>query len=430
MSIQKRTPNGKKKKKFNPIVTFLKIVVSIVLIFCVAATGAAFAYYKATGSSKKDAIQENKPSLVEALMKKGIKLNVAVFGVDDDGTRTDVMFVVHFDSKDKKTSIISLPRDTRVSIVDSVRQKLNAEGRYYQSPTKLNAVHSYSGKEMGADNTVLQIEDLLGISIDHYIKVDLKAFRKIVDTIGGVEVDVPRDMYYMDPVQNLSINLKAGVQTLNGDKAEQLVRFRSYKQGDLERVKVQQMFLKEFAKKVLSSETILKNLPDYISTLYSDIETNITMGDALKYVNYIKRIDVNNMTMETIPGVAPKTVGPSYYLYDVEGTRELVDRVFYGIGEEGIEDGTSKAKAIEVSNGGTVAGLAAKTAENLKKDGYHVTGVATYNGEKNDYTRIVVKEKGVGEDLKKYFTDSRIQVDASLLSAETDIKIILGLKEK
>ncbi len=431
MSVQKRTTSGKRKKKFNPIATFFKIVVSIVLIFCVAAGGAAFAYYKVTGGSTKDAVQENKPNFVEALLKKGIKLNVAVFGVDDDGTRTDVMFVVHFDSKDKKTSIISLPRDTRVSIADSVLEKLKAEGNYYQTPTKLNAIHAYSGKEMGPENAVLQIENLLGINIDHYVKVDLKAFRKIVDTIGGVEVDVPQDMYYPDPEQNLYINLKAGVQTLDGDKAEQLVRFRKYVQGDLDRVKVQQMFLKEFAKKVMSSETILKNLPDYISVLYNDVETDVTMADALKYVNYIKRVDVNNMTMETIPGVAQNIGDVSYYINDPEATQELVDRVFYGIGEEGTtEAGSSKGKAIEVSNGGTVAGLAARTAGKLKEDGYTVTGVATYNGEKNDYTRIVVKEKGMGEDLKKYFTDSRIQVDSSMLSAETDIKIILGLKEE
>lgn len=423
----------KKKKKFNPVATFFKIVISMVLIFSVAAGGAAFAYYKITGGNldKEDEnSSSDKPGIVEALMKKDMKLNVAIFGVDGDGTRTDVMFVVHFDSANKSTSLVSLPRDTRVTVADEVRQRLNERGRYYQSPTKLNAIHSYSGKETGCEDAVLQIEDLLGIQIDHYVKVDLDVFRKIVDTIGGVEVDVPQDMYYVDPYQDLYINLKKGPQLLDGDKAEQLVRFRKYVQGDVARVEVQQLFLKAFAKKVLSSDSIKKNLPDYISMLYNDVVTDITLVDALKYVNYIKFIDMNNITMDTIPGVGQNVGDVSYYLHDSEETQELVDKVFYGIGQDEDQEDGSKGLNIEVANGGTVQGLAGRTGNKLQEQGFTVTSVSTYTGEKQDYTRIIVKEKGIGEDLKEFFDDARVVVDDSMLSAETDIKIIIGNKQK
>ncbi len=428
-------PNGmKKKKKFNPVATFFKIVISMVMVFCIAAGGAAFAYYKITGGfpgGKDSDTGGNKTTLVDAIMKKDIKLNVAIFGVDGDGTRTDVIFVVHFDSGKKQTSLVSIPRDTRVTIAESVQEKLDKEGRYYQSPTKINAVHSYSGKEMGCENAVLQLEDLLGIQIDHYVKVDLDAFRKIVDTIGGVEVDVPQDMNYEDPYQDLYIHLKAGKQLLDGDKAEQLVRFRKYVQGDVDRVQVQHLFLKEFAKKVLSSESIKKNLPDYISVVYSDVVTDVTLVDALKYVNYINYVDVNNITMDTIPGAGMNIGGASYYINDPEATQELVDKVFYGIGETGTEEGAgSKGLNIEVANGGTVQGLAGKTGNMLQEKGYTVTSVSTYSGDKTDYTRIVVKEKGIGDDLKQYFDEARIVVDSSLISPETDIKIIIGDKQQ
>jgi len=428
MSTQK-TPVRKKKKKYSPIKIFFKIVLSIVLVFCLAAGGAAFAYSKITG---KPLLNEDdgdrKPNMVEALLKKGMKLNVAVFGVDGDGTRTDVMFVVHFDSKARTTNVISVPRDTRVSITSEIQDKLEEQGKYYQSPTKLNAVHSYSGKDMGCENAVLQIEDILGVDIDHYVKVDLVAFRKIVDTIGGVEVDVPQDMYYSDPYQDLFINLKAGPQTLDGNKAEQLVRFRKYVQGDVDRVSVQQLFLKALAKKVLSSESIIKNLPDYISVLYKDVKTDITLTDALKYVNYIKSIDTDKITMETLPGVGQNIGGGSYYIYDIEETRTMVDRLFLGMGGQEV---ASKDKNIEVSNGGSTQGLAGKFGQLLKQNGYQITGVSTYTGDdKEGYTRILVKNKGEGDDLKQYFSDGRVVVDDSLLSADVDIKIILGTDEE
>lgn len=427
---------NRKKKRRNPITVFFRTAASIVLVFCIVAGGAVFAYHKLIGETANSQTSEAKPqgntnNFIDSILGKGIKLNVAVFGVDGDGTRTDVMFVVHFDSKQKKVGLISLPRDTRVTLTNEIQTDLEKAGRYYQSPTKLNAVHAYSGKEMGCKNTVLQIEDLLGVKIDHYVKIDFEGFRSIVDAIGGVEVDVPQDMKYSDPYQDLYINLKAGVQVLDGEKAEQLVRFRRYKEGDVARVEVQQQFLKAFAEKIVNTDTLLNNLPSLISTAYNYVETDVTLVDALKYARYITDVDMNNTTMELLPGTAQYVGNVSYYLCDEEETKKVVDRVFYGIEEETpvtIET-SSKDKKIEVSNGGYTQGLAGKTRDKLKKEGYQITSVTTYQEEKLDYTRIIVGTDGMGEDLKQYFDDSKIEVNESLLSPGTDIKIILGTNE-
>ena len=219
---------------------------------------------------------------------------------------------------------------------------------------------------------------------------------------------------------------------MDGDKAEQLVRFRSYPMGDIARVEVQQRFLKAFAEKVTSSDTIIKNIPDYISMLYNDVQTDVTLADALKYVNYISMVDPAKIKMETLPGIPEEIAGVSYYIYNEEETKEMVNRIFYGIG---LEDDTeeqandSKKYNIEVANGGYTEGLAGRVSNRLKSDGYTVSGVSTYTGTKQEYTRIIVKEQGVGEDLKDYFSDARIEVDDSLLSADTDIKIIIGTKQ-
>ncbi len=207
---QRNIPREKQKKKSGLLATFFKIVFSIILVFCIGAGGAAFAYYKITGgfsSEKTDkpvSSNAKNTSFLDALKKKNLKINVAVFGVDGDGTRTDVMFVVHFDSEEQRTSLVSMPRDTRVKIASDVVSYMEKESKYYQSPTKLNAVHAYVGKEKGPEMTVKQLEDILGIEIDHYVKLDLNAFRKIVDAIGGVEVDVPQNMFYEDPYQDRS----------------------------------------------------------------------------------------------------------------------------------------------------------------------------------------------------------------------------------
>ena len=422
----------KKKKQFHPVKMFFKIVISIVAAFLVLSGGAAFAYYKITGESPFGTVDISNASdmnFLDALLKRNVKMNVAVFGTDKDGARTDVMFVIHYDSAQESMDLVSLPRDTRVSVCDEVVQNYQAGGHVYNQVTKLNAIHSYSAGDMACENTVLQIEDLLGISIDHYIKIDLDAFRKIVDAVGGVEVDVPQDMDYEDPAQDLYIHLDAGLQTLDGDEAEQLVRYRKYPTGDEGRIEVQQLFLKALAQKVLSSETILKNLPDYIDVLYKDVETDISLTDALKYVNYIEKIDLNKITMQTIPGAGQYIGGVSYFVHDAAGTAELVDQIFYqtNAGTDGSTD--SKPLTIEVCNGGNVAGLAGRFTETLEADGYTLTEPTNYTGTQSAQTRIQVKSEGVGEDLVSYFTDAKIEVAPEEVPAGADIRIILGTKE-
>ena len=429
---------AKRKKKFNPFKTFFKIVCSMVSVFLVLAGGAAFAYYKVTGdvpfANQEIITSASDMNLLDAFLKRDIKMNVAVFGVDKDGTRTDVIFVAHYDSAQKSVNLVSLPRDTRVSICDEVRANLDAAGRSYNQVAKLNAVHSYSGKEMGAQNAVLQIEDLLGIKIDHYVKIDLEGFRQVVDAVGGVDVDVPQDMYWdMRDTGDPLINLKKGMQHLDGDKAEQLVRFRRYADGDVGRIQVQQLFLKALAEKVLSTESIIKNLPDYIKIFYEYVETDITLTDALKYANYINKLDMSRISMETLPGVGQYVGNVSYFLHDAEATKEMVDRVFYNVAPvvpEGETPADSKALLIEVSNGGDVTGLAGRVSEKLAAEGYRMAEATTYSGEQKDYTRIQVKEAGIGGDLVQYFDKAEVEVAPSEIGANADIRIVLGTNEK
>lgn len=429
MSGKRKAP--KRRKKFNPVKTFLKIVCSMVLVFVILAGGACFGYYKITGNVpfRGDGITTNvgDMNILDALLGRNIKMNVAVFGVDKDETRTDVVFVVHYDSEQESISLVSVPRDTRVNVCGEVEDLLG--GSY--GVTKFNAVHAYGGKENGPKAAMLQLEDLLGIKIDHYVKVNFDALVEIVDAVGGVEVDVPQDMKWdMSDTGDITIDLKKGLQTLDGNKALQLVRFRRYADGDVGRIQVQQLFLKALAEKVLSTENIVKNLGDYIEVMYKYVDTDVTLTDALKYANYIKKIDMEKISMETLPGVGQYVGGVSYFIHDAAATREMVDRVFYSIAPVVNEDGTvdTRSLLIEVSNGGNVTGLAGRFTEKLAGDGYRMAEATTFHGEQVDYTRIQVKEEGIGADLVSYFDDARVEVAPAEVGS-ADIRIILGTNE-
>jgi LCP family protein required for cell wall assembly len=367
---------------------------------------------------------------------KQIKTNVAVFGADKGGSRTDVMFVVTFDSETKKIGVLSVPRDTRVTMTDEMQKELKALGKFIPNKgvAKINEVHAYAPNDKRNEYSVMQLENLLNINIDYYVKIDLDGFKKVIDDFGGVDFEVAQNLDYEDPYQDLYIHLKKGMQHLDGAGAEQLVRFRHYPQGDVARVEVQQLFLKELAKKILNTNNIINNLPGLTKTFFTYVKTDIGIDDALKYVKYVKEVNTDNITMKVLPGSGQYVGEVSYFLHDAVETRKVVDELFYNIKEEEETTTTaatsSKDKKIEVLNGSTVGGIAARTQDKLLKAGYNVTSIGNYEGAKKTQTVIIVGQQGLGHDLQQYFSDSVVQVDAKAISAGSDIKIILGTAEK
>lgn len=287
-------------------------------------------------------------------------LNIALLGTDGDGFRTDVNIVASLNLTTKEVHLISVPRDTRVVMTDDMIAYLEkndrtipqANGVYGQC--KLTEVHAYAGEGNRSTFTVAMLEEILGIDIDYYVKVDLDAFKDIVDAVGGVEFDVQERLYYSDPAQGLYIDLYPGPQVLDGEKAEMLVRFREgYAQKDLKRIEVQQEFLKAFISQVCSSDKIMSNLDSYIKIFMEKVESDMPVATALKYAGYIKEIDPAAITTDTIPGE-----GGSYFDMDEEGTKELVDYRIYGkeppayMTDDGTEtDGLTDEETTNQTNG-------------------------------------------------------------------------------
>ena len=246
------------------------------------------------------------------------KINVLVVGVDKDGTRSDVNMLFSLDPKEKTVNLMSIPRDTRVEFKKGSHGKINA----------------CIGKQNGEELLIETVKDLTGMPINNFCKINFEGLRNIIDILGGVEFDVPMDMDYDDPAQDLHIHLKKGKQTLNGADAEGLLRFRKgYATGDLGRIDMQQAFLKELINQKLSPKYIFKAVP-VVKEISKNVETDMSVMYMLKYAWKFRDSDKVEFNSYTLPG-APKMIGGvSYYLCDEAATENLVRTQFgYSDGE-------------------------------------------------------------------------------------------------
>ena len=227
--------------------------------------------------------QKQEPPARPAKVYKDNFYTFLVTGIDNEGYHTDTIMVVSLDTAAKKVNVVSVPRDTQVDVD--------------RDHKKINAAYAYGGtKELKRE-----LESILGFVPHYYIRVDLEAFTKLVDAVGGVEFDVPQDMDYDDPSQDLYIHLIKGRQLLDGDQALQLVRFRGYFNADLGRMQTQQEFLKALAKEVLTPASILK-INTFVDIFQQNVKTDISLRDLQWFAQQsIKLNPATDITMQTLP---------------------------------------------------------------------------------------------------------------------------------
>ncbi|MUG98333.1 LytR family transcriptional regulator [Scytonema sp. UIC 10036] len=200
---------------------------------------------------------------------------------------SDVMLLVRLNPEEKKIVILSVPRDTRVSL----------EGH---GVVKINAANVVGGPALSAKT----ISELLGgVEIDRYIRINVLGVNKLIDALGGVTVDVPYDMKYRDDSQHLYINLKKGKQHLDGDKTLQMLRYRNDGRGDIGRVERQQIVMRALAEQTLNP-TLLARFPRILNVVRSHLDTNLTVEEILTLVNFGVQTGNSNMETLTLPGRA------------------------------------------------------------------------------------------------------------------------------
>lgn len=254
---------------------------------------------------------------------------ILLMATDESGQRTDTLMLFCFNKTKNEIDIISIPRDTLVEVSDYSFEKMS---RDYPVPDsqfmKINAINLFGGEKHGIDILCNEVENLLDISIDHYMMINFETFRYIVDELGGIDFYVPEDMEYHDPYQDLHISLKEGQQILNGDQAEQLVRFRSgYANGDLGRIEVQQSFMKALLSKVLSKRTMISRPGIYFDLFFGDkyVKSDVGFSDALGYYFAVNGFNSDSMVSYTLPGYAGMYKSQSVYFIDKKAFLKLID---------------------------------------------------------------------------------------------------------
>ncbi|MBQ8526331.1 MAG: LCP family protein [Clostridia bacterium] len=373
--------------------------------------------------------------------KSETHLNALLLGVDKGGTRTDVIILAQLNLLDNSINMLQIPRDTYVA----------NNGR---SDRKINSAWG-AGKE---DKVFSEVYKVTGVEVDKYVLVDTSQFRNIIDTMGGVEFNVPINMNYDDPVQDLHIHLEKGLQTLNGDEAEQFVRFRQnnngtgYARGDIERLEAQQGFIKAAIDQLFSISNVTR-IPKLVSQFSSMIETNFTKAQMLNYAPSILKINRENINIMTLPGEGKYMNGGSYFVHYENQTKDLIKAYFTPDADKMSEDemiirneviGLSSTEVpadetIEAKKGFfnrfvTVDIIDASGGEadvdsikeSLAYYGYKVTATSSTSAFVNDKTQLVVSKSNKTGDKLAYALDMSSYIINEDKKNGTDVTIILG----
>ena len=415
----KKTTDKKKKgtwKKVLLVIILILLVFAIIIGYRVYENGGGLKGFLATAVGHDSNTIKNLPKIYCLLLGQSENL-------------TDTIMIAEYDPQEQQASILSIPRDTFIGY-DKTRAT---------AWDKINAVY-----QTGAENVLKEVNELTGLDIQYYLKVDTEAFKVLVDAIGGVTFDVPIDMKYDDNRQNLHINLKAGMQTLDGDKAEQLVRFRHNNDGttypaeygmeDEGRMRTQREFLMALAKQTLKVENIFK-INEFIDIANTYVETNLDFDTIKDYVPYIVEFDMDNLKTGQVPGEPELANGIWIYSANELELSEMVDDLFLNPNTLDEEDTISESTVdtsgidktqieIEVLNGTPSNKKLELVVARLENEGYIVN--KTGNTTQTSNTTVIVRKEVpelVREDIRQI-----LNVNAVTDGGEStvNITIIIG----
>lgn len=267
---------------------------------------------------------------VTAGRKDGV-FTFLLVGTDRASNSTDTIMVVSFDTKNHTIDCVNIPRDTLINISwPTTPKKINAAYPGYFNTYNGNPARyaDYDSPEAyGVYGLREHVRKLLGFYVDYYVVVDIQAVEDVVDTIGGVEFDVPEDMIYYDPAQGLAIEIWAGRQVLSGEDAVKLCRFRNtYAAGDLKRIEVQQSFLKAMARQLISAKSI-PHLAELLEIVEREVDTDLEVANVAWLVRQFLSCSMDDITFQTAPLAAGSTGinDVSFIGVDVDAWLEMVN---------------------------------------------------------------------------------------------------------
>ena len=439
------TTNKKKKKVWKKVL--------IIMLFIILIAGSVFAYKVCKNGGGMSGMLATVVGHDENTKNNLGEFRCLILGISTDQENvdlTDTIIVASYNPNTQKATLLSIPRDTYTG-------KTPAKATAYE---KINALYS---RKHRPDETLEAVNEITGLDIKYYVVVETEALIKLVDVIGGITFDVPIDMNYDDTSQNLHIHLKAGEQKLDGDKAEQLVRFRhnndgtsypeEYGDNDTGRMRTQREFIMQVIKQTAKPENIFK-IGEILEVAKEYVITNIDFEVAKDYVPYAVEFNTDDLLTASLPGTNTNknTSGTWIFIHDKKATKTLIQELFYDRDntEESTESGeattnnidsntslinstnntsTSNKKGnikIEILNGSGDSKKLQKAVSEIEGAGYKVTRTGTTNSTSKT---TIIDKKDVSntllQNMKEVLGTGVIQNSQSS-SSKVDVTIIIG----
>ena len=330
---------------------------------------------------------------------------------------TDTIIVAKYNPQTQEAVMMSIPRDTFIG-----KNKNSAT-----SMDKINVLYQQSPEKL-----LKAVNNITGLDIKNYITVDTKALRELVDSIDGVYFDVPIDMDYDDTSQNLHIHLKKGYQLLNGDKAEQLVRFRKnnnftgysseYGSDDYGRMRTQREFIIAAVKQTIQAKNILK-IGEILDIAHRNVETNMEISKLKDYLPYIMNIDSENIKTAALPGESEKPAEVWIFVHYKKQAEKLIGELFLDNPTDEEKKENSKIN-IEVLYLDNKKELAEDVTKELERQGYKVTKGKVESAPKT----MIINRKGMTEEQTKRISNIVLNntIQTGEDNSEFNYTIIIG----
>ena len=347
-------------------------------------------------------------------------VNILLIGSDkryegkQDSGRSDTLMVMRLDFDKKRAYLLSIPRDTRVQIPGL-------------GTDKINAAYSYGGPKL----SIKTVENFTGMDLNHYIEVDFRGFKKMVDTLGGIEVDVKETI--RNRQRGYTMYIPKGKQVMDGELALNYVRYR-HGDNDFKRAERQQNFLRSLADNAFRISSLWK-IPRLIGILSRNVETDFSVRQLTRLAGFTRKLKERDIQTITVPGKSGMRDGVSYVFPDEDGLEAVVEAIEKGRSlsrlKSDLESGKISASKevinVTILNGTMKSGLAGSAKKEISSSGIKVVSIGNATNPDYDRTEIHVSEdnREMALKVRKELMKSSKIVEGSN-NQKSDVLIILG----
>ena len=443
-----KNKNKKTKKKMK---IWKKILLIMLLIILIA--GGVFAYRVYKNGWGLSGMLATVVGHDENTKKNLGEFQVLLMGVSTDQagvSLTDTIMIASYNPNSQRAVLVSVPRDSFTGT--NVKRA--------KASDKINAIYNLT---KDPEETLDAVNELTGLDINYYMVVKTEALIELVDAIGPIQFNVPIDMDYDDPTQDLHIHLKAGMQPIDGEKAEQLLRFRhnnddttypaEYGGNDIGRMRTQREFISATISQTITAGNITK-IGQILDIASRNLITNVDFNALKDYIPYAVEFNIDNLKTAVLPGTTPnlkETNNVSIYVVDKEETEVLIQELFYGqtaessTGSDTNSTNTTNATSssnntsnqsttslskedikIEILNGSGSKSKLQDAVDLLTDEGYNVTKTGTTS---TISTTIITNKKGIEDEemkeIKNILGVGSISTNKSA-NSKVHVQIVIG----